>query len=155
MAYSHKTGEVVEVRKLTEIGGHADDIQTRHKYRCRIRWSGGDEGFHDFSGDYSPGDKVMVIYDGRVPVEEHNLTTKHFWPVLRPNSSGGLALFFFIAAIFVFGAGVATLLMGGNVLMSIVLMGVGVAIWAFLRSGTKREETARRTYRAKALASIG
>lgn len=158
--YTHKTGEVLDVQQITHVSGINGDTGTRITYRCRIRWSDGKEAFAELRGNYSPGHKIMMIYNRREPVEEHNLTIPGAWPALRPGSlvDGVMVQFIVILSfvvVFMFGIGAAMLLMGGDGEMGMMLIAGSIALCFFVFLFSKQRASGLKAYRAKALASAG
>lgn len=66
----------IEARHLSETdvsGGGSDGYggvngitsSTTHFNRCRVKWDDGQESFVDLKGDYSVGDKLVLIYNAK------------------------------------------------------------------------------------------
>lgn len=104
-------GEILESRQMSEthISGGGSDANgnirpirssTTHFNRCRVRWSNGKEAFSDLSGDYSVGDKVVLVYaDGKL-VTDLNVNTGEYIPkATAPKSM--LKLYLYIAVSFI------------------------------------------------------
>ena len=96
--FSHKIGEVLEVRPITitEVYGESQGArswlrsESSHFNKCRVRWSDGAEEFVTCSGDYSVGDRVAIVWEGDRRVTDLNLNTNTYKKVATPENRGCL-----------------------------------------------------------------
>ncbi len=76
MAYTHREGEVIEVRTYADPTVTANNrLRVTRFNQCRIRWPDGSEEFRDCRGVYSQGDRIAFIYRNKRYTGEINLTT--------------------------------------------------------------------------------
>lgn len=116
-AFTHKSGEMLEVRALSEthVSGNMQSgrgtisSRTTHFNRCRIRWDGGGEEFVDCGGSYSIGDRASIIYENGRKISDLNLNTREYQKLSNTiGCVGFLVLLVSIGLIFLFGIGIIT-----------------------------------------------